>query len=459
MSYGGDAWDEAKTIMQTSSGKIYVAGNAKSSVDVMWLLRVSESGRKKWAQIYYSYPVISPNSIIETSDKSIVVAGYNAEHDSMPLNLWVMKLDSLGEMIWEKNYDGQGEAVANKIIQTKDNGFAIAGHTCINTDEPNDWWVLKLDSLGNFEWEDFPGGSSDDKALGITEMPDGSIVATGFKTTTNGSYRHIAISKYDKDGTYLTNKDYRVTDWDEPTSIITTSDNSLLVCGHSRYDPLIDFDAFIMKLSADGDSLWKSDFECEKWEYTANVIETYDNGFAIGGTSSTGYELENDYLLIKFDKNGKLIWTETFKRKSNDFVSEIIETKDKGILLAGSTSHFGNGLDYGLLKYQTLDRSKIIFLDLTDSVVSLNVDTITIRTCIQGFKKPKKVDVFINNKYITTISSFTESIDPEFDFLFNYDAKLENGINIINFKITDFSDEKFEAQKVIYYIPPPVKLW
>jgi len=459
MTYGGDAWDNAKTIVQTNNGNIIIAGKVKSYNEVMWLVRTTEKGKKIWSQIYQNYPVISPESIIESSDNSIVIAGYNAEHDSMPRNLWVVKLDTLGKIIWEKNYDGKGDSYASKIIETQDKGFAIAGYTSTALDEPPDWWILKLDSIGNFMWDDSYGSTTSDKALGIAELPDRSIVATGFMTNTGGIYRKIGLAKYDEFGSNLFYNEYKISVWDEPTSVIATSDTALLISGYTRFDPLIDFDAFIMKISVNGDSLWTSTYPSEKWEHTTNVIETYDKGFAVGATSRTGYEMQNNYLLIKFDSKGNFTWQETFKRKSNDFVAQIIETEDNGILIAGSTSHFGNALDFGLLKYKSLDRSEIIFKTPIDSILSINIDSTSIETCIQEFDKPKKVDVFINDIYVTSISKFEESPDPDCDYIFNYNAKLENGINTIRFEITDFKDFKFNGQRIIYYIPSPSIIW
>ncbi len=459
MTYGGDAWDNAKATVQTNNGSIIIAGTAKSSNEVMWLVRITNRGRKLWSQIYPLYPVISPESIIETSDSSIVIAGYTAEHDSMPRNLWVVKLDTLGKVIWEKNYDGKGDSYASQIIQTKDKGFAIAGYTATAIDEPYDWWILKLDSLGNFMWDDSFGTTTNDKALGITELHDGSIMAVGYSTNTGGIYRKMGVTKFNQSGINLFYQEYQFSVWTEATSIITASDSSLVISGYTRIDPLIDFDAFILKIAPNGDSIWANTYPSGKWEHTTNVIETYDKGFAIGATSRTGYELQNNFLLIKFNKKGEFVLTETFKRKSNDFVSGIIETDDNGILMVGTTSHFGNGLDYALLKYKSLDRSEMVFINPTDSVLSINIDSIKIETCIQGFDTPKKVVVFINDNYITTITNFEESPDPDCDYIFNYDAKLENGINIIKFEVTDFKDFKFTKQKVIYYIPTPAIIW
>lgn len=445
--------------MQNKEGEIVIAGNAKSANEVMWILKIDETGKKLWSQVYDNYPVIVPQSIIETPNKTMVIAGYNAENDTMPRNMWVAKLDSLGKILWEKSYDGHGESRAKKIIRTQDNGFAIAGYTAKGIHEDYDWWIVKLDSIGNLQWNNILGSNKDDRALGITELPDQSLMAVGYVAYSNGAYRKIALSKYDTNGGNTAYNEFIFTNWDEPSSIITTHDGSIVVSGYSRFSPLIDFDAFIMKTNTDGDSIWFTPFLSEKWEYTSNVVQTYDKGYALGVTSRTGKELGNNFLLLKFDVDGKLVWQDKFRRKSNDFVTEITETNDNGIVLVGSTSSFGNAMDYAVLKYNSKDRSELIFVNINQPTISVTQDSIFIKTFIQGYKVPKEVRIFINDQYITTETNFSSAPSPDYDFIFNYNAKLKLGENTVKFIVKDYKDYEFEREIKIYYIPPPPRRW
>ena len=458
MNYGGAAWDEAHSVVQANNGDIVVAGFAKSQNQALWLLRLTSDGHRKWGRLYATHQLIYPESIIETKDSSFVIAGYNAEPDSTYHNLWVVKLDSVGNLIWERTYAGSGDSHANSIIQTKDNGFAIAGYTKgIKDDDTFDSWILKIDSVGNFLWQDIYVSMQENRAADLTELPDSSIVTTGFNNYDDGAHREMTLTKYSQSGTLIWLNYISLSKWDEGTSIIATSDSCLVVAGIKRYSPLVDYDAVLIKLNFDGDTLWTKILPSAK--YTVNVIETYDKGYAMGITSQTEKGVNANFHLAKYDVDGKIMWQELFKRRSDDFVSKIIETQDNGILMAGSTYATGKSWDYGILKYASIDRSEIYFTNPIDSVISYTSEILEMEGCIQGYKIPKEIKVYCNNIYVETIDSFTISDDPDCDFNFKYKLFLNKGKNEVEFKVTDFKDFQFSGFRTIYYFPPPAKIW
>ena len=153
------------------------------------------------------------------------------------------------------------------------------------------------------------------------------------------------------------------------------------------------------------------------------------------------------------------MWSDIFKRKSYDFVSEIIETKDNGILMSGSTTSYGTAWDYAILKYKSLDKSDLIFLNPIDSIITFTEENIVLKACIQGYRIPKKTKIICNEKEITTITTFIISDKKNCDFILEYNFKLNKGINKIEIQLTDYKDFQLSKFRTIYYIPPPVEIW
>jgi len=62
-----------------------------------------------------------------------------------------LKLDSSGNVIWQKTYGGTYNDYASSIEQTTDGGYIVAGWTLSFGAGLGDLWVLKIDSSGNID--------------------------------------------------------------------------------------------------------------------------------------------------------------------------------------------------------------------------------------------------------------------------------------------------------------------
>ena len=99
-------------------------------------------------------------------------------------DLWLLKISTDGNLIWEKTFGGTSFDVARSISKTQDNGFLISGYSR-STDNnftnqgQSDAWILKLDNSGNQLWQKFVGGSENDFLFDAIELSNQSIIAVG----------------------------------------------------------------------------------------------------------------------------------------------------------------------------------------------------------------------------------------------------------------------------------------
>ena len=89
--------------------------------------------------------------LIQTTDGGYAVAGFTSSKGAGDRDLWVIKLDNQGNMIWDKTYGGRGNDLALSLIQTTDGGYAVAGYTLSKGAGRADFWVIKLDAQGNLK--------------------------------------------------------------------------------------------------------------------------------------------------------------------------------------------------------------------------------------------------------------------------------------------------------------------
>ncbi len=115
-------------------------------------------------------------SIQQTSDSGFIVAGYTESSNGDvsgnhgDYDYWVVKLNSSGDILWQKCLGGTNVDQAFSIQQTSDGGFIVAGGTFSNDGDVSgnhgnsDYWVVKLNSSGTIEWQKCLGGTDGDYA-------------------------------------------------------------------------------------------------------------------------------------------------------------------------------------------------------------------------------------------------------------------------------------------------------
>ena len=181
-AYGGDGWEEASCIQETSEGGYVVAGYTDSygagNRDA-WILKLDASLDIEWQKTYGGTENDRAYAIREVSTGGYIVTGRIDSYGSGRSDLWLLKLDVMGNIEWEKAYGGTMGEHGNSLQETQDGGFVVQGE---RTDKI---WLLKLDSLGNVEWQRVYGWSLTERAHSVVCTRDGGI---GIAGATNSFY-------------------------------------------------------------------------------------------------------------------------------------------------------------------------------------------------------------------------------------------------------------------------------
>jgi uncharacterized delta-60 repeat protein len=183
-TYGGQYDDEATYIENTSDGGFIVAGFTNSfdggSYDHAWILKLNSTGGIVWQNTYGGSGEDVATYVQQTTDGGYIVAGYTNSTGAGYDDFWVLKLNSNGSVVWSKTYGGAGYDDASSAQQTADGGYIVAGTSDSFTSGGNaNLWVLKLDSTGDVTWQNDYGGTSDDYAYSIQQASDGGYIVAG----------------------------------------------------------------------------------------------------------------------------------------------------------------------------------------------------------------------------------------------------------------------------------------
>ena len=318
---------------------------------ILFLLSVLtiKSQTINWEKSYGGSEDEKANCIINSSDNQLVVAGLaesvngsvsNHHGFSGGSDFWIYKLDTLGNLLWNKCYGGTDEEEAYSVVETFDKGFFLAGYsrskdfdvTGIHLANPfvwrSDYWVVKTDSVGNIQWQKCIGGINDEYAydaiqitdsgfaiIGITESSDGDV--TGFHGSTD-----IFVVKLDKTGNIIWTKCFGNVGYESGFSIKQTNDGGFLIgCdvnsnggdiqgNHGTGTGNITGDIWIAKLDSLGTIQWSKCYGGTQDEQVNQLLLTSDGGFYICGTATSndgdvsGQNGVSNFWLVRVDSIG-----------------------------------------------------------------------------------------------------------------------------------------------------------
>ncbi len=158
--------------------------------------------------------------------------------ESSDYNLLVFKIDNNGNITWQKKYVGSnGGSFANSVRQTADGKYIVGGVGSFGNPQSDDMWALKLDSNGSIIWQKAidVGGLSSDYCTVVRQAADGGYVVTGNIYLTGESYSDIPLIKLDNDGNIVWSKLYGSNVGNEMAeSMEQAADGGYVVGGYSE---------------------------------------------------------------------------------------------------------------------------------------------------------------------------------------------------------------------------------
>ena len=181
-TYGGSGYDGAESVIQTTDSGYIIAGYTYSfgagAADV-YLVRTNSLGESLWTRTYGGSSSDWAYSVIHTTDLGYIMAGVTYSFGAGYDDSYVVKADSLGNDTWIRTFGGSNHDRAHSIIQTSNSGYIIAGTTNSFGEGFNDFYVVRIDSLGDTLWTKTYGSYSGEGAHSVSQASDGGYVVAG----------------------------------------------------------------------------------------------------------------------------------------------------------------------------------------------------------------------------------------------------------------------------------------
>jgi hypothetical protein len=329
---GGSGIESATAIHQTYDGGYIVCGYASSiNGDVTgnhglldyWLVKLNEAGNLVWQHSYGGNQNDVANSVQQTADSGFIISGFSESNDGdVPTNgglrdYWIVKTDATGNLQWTSVLGGSGFDEGESVNQLSDGTFIVAGYTAsVDGDVTGnhgiyDYWLVKLDTIGNIIWKYCFGGTSVDQPFAVQPTSDKGFIVVGQASSTNGdvtgnhgNYDFWAV-KLDSNANLTWQKSLGGS-YDEygPFSVQQTLDGGYIMCGSSlsyngdvtgNHGGISYGDCWVVKLEGDVPTAIESVASSDNFSLYPNPVQTelnIDLKYTAKETSIRVYDLE-----------------------------------------------------------------------------------------------------------------------------------------------------------------------
>lgn len=288
-------------------------------------------------------------SIIETADKGLLCVGYSKHDVSGTADAWVIKFTSDGQKAWEKYYGEQGHDFANAVIETSYNELLVVGKTTRPDSKDAQIWIMKLDQSGELLWQQTIGDRDYDEATSVVETYDKGFVVSAISRQEN-RLSDFRVIKFERSGKILWDKRFGGTADDEARSIVEAENHDLVVAGSSKsFNDNGDYDFYVVRLDSGGGLVWDKSYGGLGHDKAENIIETGNSDLVVVGKNGSRVPDATMAWLIRLDAEGNKLWGRSFGRGESDGISQVCETKDEKIIAAGSTMRTENGFDVQII--------------------------------------------------------------------------------------------------------------
>ncbi|HLG34860.1 MAG TPA: T9SS type A sorting domain-containing protein [Bacteroidia bacterium] len=389
--FGGISADVASSIQLTNDGGYIVAGCTSSNdgdvsgnhggIDCR-VLKLDSVGNIEWQKCLGGTSYDVAYSIQTTDDGGYIVAGvttsndgdvsgWHSGYDSMgnPLHdCWILKLDSIGNILWQKCLGGTNADGANSVQQTTDGEYIVAGWSNSYDGDATgnhgniDCWIVKLDSVGNIQWQKSLGGTNADVANSVQETVNGGYIVAGSSnsnsgdvTGNHGNYDYWVV-KTNSIGNIQWQKSLGGTDADAANSVLQTVDSGYIVVGYTRSEngdvsgshdtSGFSSDYWVVKLDTAGNVQWQRCLGGTSSDHAYSIQQSADGGFILVGLTGSndgdvsGYHGGPDYWIVKTDYSGQIQWQKCLGGTNGDIAYSVQQTNDGGYILAGKTGSY-----------------------------------------------------------------------------------------------------------------------
>jgi len=327
-----------KSARKCPSFQLLISAFLLTSLLLLGISTVSASSASPatWVKLYGGALDDQAAVIVQTGDGGYAIAGTTSSFGGGSADFWLVKVDSSGNMQWNQTYGGAEKDFAYSMVQTSDGGYALAGETYSSGAGDSYFWLVKVDSSGSIQWNKTYGEPTADRANFVIQTSDGGYALAGYSIGNNAS-KDFWFVKTDSAGNMQWNRTYGGARSDNANSVIQTGEGGYALAGSTNsFGDEIPHDCWLVKTDSDGNMEWNKTYDDNGGFDGANsLVQTSDGGYTLAG--HTGGFIGQNVWIIKTDPDGNRIWDVIWDTAEPTLTNCMIQTSDGGYAVTGWT--------------------------------------------------------------------------------------------------------------------------
>ncbi|NQY68568.1 MAG: T9SS type A sorting domain-containing protein [Flavobacteriales bacterium] len=302
-------------------------------------------------EIYGGLHLDVARDIISTDDGGYAVVGSKWDGGYGRQDFYLLKLDGLGNQIWDSYIGGYNMDDGISLKQTSDGGYIMSGYTR-SYEFPGDYFLVKTDNVGTEEWSTFFGTNGKDIAFDVIETSEGDYLVTGLQ---NGFFEYstfdfkeadsdIGVYKVSAMGDIIWDATYGGDQNELVGQTIESPNGGYYIIGSTQSLGSGSFDIYLLKIDISGNVEWETTYGDILFDYGTSIDISDDNFLYITGTTNTDSETnKTDMITIKAELDGTEIWTAISGGNGSEYGKKI-KAIESGCAVLGNTNSYGSGL-------------------------------------------------------------------------------------------------------------------
>ena len=248
------------------------------------------------------------------------------------------------ETVWEHTYGGEDDDIANGIVMLENGDTAIVGTCKSYNAKRSDICVMRMDSKGKMKWRKMLGGKKKDRGLVISRASDGNLLVAGEgKSFNHNADQDLYIAKLSLTGKVLWEHAFGGDRDEYIAGVAGTNDGGALLIGNSESFSKKGYkDIYIVRLDKEGKMLSTQTIGGKLNDEATALTRTADGNFIMVGSREVKHAGNADFFLMKLNQSGQKIWARTLGQKDNDVLTAVAPTPNGGIVATGRTRSYNS---------------------------------------------------------------------------------------------------------------------
>ncbi|MBN2149288.1 MAG: PD40 domain-containing protein [Anaerolineales bacterium] len=313
----------------------------------LYMMKTDARGEVLWERTLDGVRFDRGAGILPGMDGGYMILGESRSAGAGGRDIILLAVDEQGEMLWSQMYGGEQDEMAAGFQPSAD-GYLLVGQTASFGAGGTDVYVIQTDALGNALWAQTYGSELDEEGYDAVALPDGGFLILGALLHAGGDYLaqnpDIYLVRTDGQGNMLWEKALEEPGVQAGFNMLPMSDGNYLITGlRSASGEPADTDPLLIQVDAMGNILWSSAIgETGVFDYAGEVYALSEGGYLVTGLAEPGGK--GSIPLIRLDEEGEVMWQQIISQGSGHRAGvAILEALDGGYLIVGNASDGGRG--------------------------------------------------------------------------------------------------------------------